>query len=221
MNDMKTKNESIQYGSKFGRALVYAESVHRMQLRKSTSIPYIGHLLGVASMVIDHGGTEDEAIAALLHDAAEDQGGRRRLNDIAIEFGQGVAAIVEACSDSLDEKPVAKAPYHVRKTTYLEHLKTHANDSTLLVSVCDKTHNLRSMLSDYRAVGEDLWTRFNAGKVGSLQYYRSLTAIFEKSTEPRVSRVAKVLRETLVALEAESQARKDPQLADGRGLIAV
>lgn len=209
------------FGSTFGRALAYTEATHRMQRRKGTSIPYIGHLLGVASLVIDSGGTETEAIGALLHDAAEDQGGESRLDDIRKEFGDDVAAIVAGCSDSLTENPDEKADWLTRKLAYLAHLQAEKSKSVLLVSVCDKTHNLRSMLADYRVVGENLWCRFNkdAGKVGSIRYYRSLLATYEKCAVPDVNLVAVTLCETLGALEIACGAAADSELSDGKGLI--
>jgi (p)ppGpp synthase/HD superfamily hydrolase len=125
-----------------------------MQERKGSDVPYIGHLLGVASIVIDHGGTEDEAIGALLHDAAEDQGGEARLADIHREFGEEVSAIVAGCSDSLEADPTRKQHWPKRKGAYLAHLAKDPNNSVVFVSAADKAHNLRSMLADYRVVGK-------------------------------------------------------------------
>ena len=211
----------VAFGRKFSKALVYTESVHRMQTRKSTTIPYIGHLLAVASIVIDVGGTQDEAIAALLHDAAEDQGGQRRLDDIFVEFGEYVAKIVEGCSDSLVEDPSAKPDWLARKIAYLEHLKLETNASIVLVSAADKTHNLRSMLSDYEVVKDELWSRFNksAGKVGVIKYYRSLLRIYDGFDNECVRRVAQTLKATLQALEVDCGANSHSELADGSGLI--
>ena len=206
------------YGSRFGRALAYTEATHRMQVRKGSNVPYIGHLLGVASIVIDNGGTEDEAIGALLHDAAEDQGGQLRLDDIAREFGQRVSDIVAGCSDSTTADPTQKAPWLDRKLTYLKHLADDNDESVMLVSVADKTHNLRSMLADYMAVGEALWSRFSAKKVGTIRYYRSLLDVYEHRREPKVRHIAKSLRETLQSLELLSGAKEMSELADGRGL---
>ena len=204
--------------SAFGRALAYAEATHRLQRRKNTTIPYIGQLLSVASLVIDAGGTEEEAIAALLHDSADDQGGEPRLLDIEREFGLGVAAIVKACSESFVSTPKDKEDWVTRKLAYLEHLEKEGSASVLLVSVCEKTHTLRSMLTDYRddEVGELLWSRFNkqAGKVGSIRYYRSLRATFLSCTESGVNRIAKALAETLNELENACNAAKNPDLAD-------
>jgi (p)ppGpp synthase/HD superfamily hydrolase len=143
-----------RFGSRFSRGLAYAEFAHRMQERKGSDVPYIGHLLGVASIVIDHGGTEDEAIGALLHDAAEDQGGEARLADIHREFGEEVSAIVAGCSDSLEADPTRKQHWPKRKGAYLAHLAKDPNNSVVFVSAADKAHNLRSMLADYRVVGK-------------------------------------------------------------------
>ncbi len=203
---------------KFDDALAYASQIHRLQKRKSTEIPYLGHLLGVASIALDHGATEDQAIAALLHDAAEDQGGQARLDDIRTRFGDAVAHIVGACSDSLVEDG-PKESWPVRKRAYLRHLGDNTS-TVLLVSVCDKLHNLRSMLSDYGDVGEELWKRFNpaAGKIGSIRYYRSLVAAYRRSDDRRVLRVANELAATLARLEHACGA-SETELADGLGLL--
>ncbi len=161
--------------ARFGWALVYAHEAHRNQFRKSTTIPYISHLMSVASLVMENGGDEDEAIAALLHDSAEDQGGVQRLDDIRSKFGDRVAAIVEACSDSLE---TPKPPWRKRKQRYLALLRT-ADSSILRVSSADKLHNIRSILSDWKRVGNQVWARFNAGKEDQLWYYSELLKAFE------------------------------------------
>lgn len=168
---------------RFSEALIYAAQVHRYQARKQTPIPYVGHLLGVASTVIDVGGTEDEAIAALLHDAPEDQGGRPRLEDIEKTFGRRVAQIVEACSDALEIDPANKAPWSDRKRRYREHLADVRDAGVLLVSAADKLHNLRATWSDWQSIGDEVWTRFNAGREASLANYRGLYDIY---ASPRV-----------------------------------
>jgi (p)ppGpp synthase/HD superfamily hydrolase len=205
---------------RFNNALEYAATAHRAQKRKSTEIPYVGHLLGVASIVIDAGGNEDESIAALLHDAPEDQGGQARLDDIRIRFGDRVATIVEACSDSLAEDPCLKADWPTRKRAYLNHLATNDDASIFLVSAADKLHNLRSMAADYAVVGDALWSRFNpaAGKAGCIRYYRSLARSYAKINEARVARIAVELQATLDRLEAACGASIDPALSDGLGL---
>ncbi len=163
-------------GPRFKRALELAYELHAGQTRKGSGVPYFGHLLGVASIVIETGSPEDEAIAALLHDAAEDQGGRETLEHIRSEFGDEVAEIVESCSDSFgDPKP----PWHERKRAYLEHL-SEASEPALRVSLADKVHNVRTIVVDYRDAGEELWDRFNAGRDEVLAYYRALAAIFSR-----------------------------------------
>jgi (p)ppGpp synthase/HD superfamily hydrolase len=161
-------------GPRFRDALTYAAALHADQARKGTRTPYLGHLLGVCSLVIDAGGNEDQAIAALLHDAAEDRGGSARLADIHARFGITVATIVEACSDTL-ESP--KPPWLDRKTKYIEQLRTEP-EGTLLVSLADKVHNATAILADLEAVGSTLWSRFNGGREGTIWYYRSLADVF-------------------------------------------
>jgi (p)ppGpp synthase/HD superfamily hydrolase len=160
----------MPYGEKFERALLYASRLHKDQVRKGTSTPYITHLLAVASIVGENGGTEDEVVAALLHDAPEDQGGEATLREIRARFGDEVAEIVDGCTDTYeDPKPL----WRERKERYLAHLAS-ASDSVRLVSSADKLHNARTVLSDYRLLGEDLWTRFNGKKEGTLWYYRAI-----------------------------------------------
>jgi (p)ppGpp synthase/HD superfamily hydrolase len=165
-------------GPRFTRALELAFELHAGQTRKGSGVPYFGHLLGVTSIIIETGSSEDEAIAALLHDAAEDQGGRETLDRIRTEFGDAVAEIVESCSDSLGEP---KPPWKERKQAYLEHLE-EASAPALHVSLADKLHNMRTIVVDYRDVGEALWDRFNAGRDEVLAYYRALAAIFSRRT---------------------------------------
>ena len=160
----------MAYGDKFENALVYASKLHKDQVRKGTSTPYITHLLAVASIVGENGGTQDEVVSALLHDAPEDQGGEPTLREIRDRFGNEVAEIVDGCTDTY-ENP--KPPWRERKERYLAHL-ANASDSVRLVSSADKLHNARTVLSDYRLLGEDLWTRFNGKKVGTLWYYRAI-----------------------------------------------
>jgi (p)ppGpp synthase/HD superfamily hydrolase len=161
--------------ARFEDALGYAVRLHAGQLRKGTAIPYVAHPLAVAGLVLEHGGDEDEAIAALLHDAAEDCGGRPVLDEICARFGERVAAIVEGCSDSLTAGE--KAPWWERKTEYLKHLRK-APPSVRLVSAADKLHNARAILADYRAIGDDLWERFTAKRDGTLWYYGTLVDLF-------------------------------------------
>src|SRR5215212_1918847 len=160
----------MAYGDKFENALVYAFQLHKDQVRKGTSTPYITHLLAVASIVGENGGTEDEVVAALLHEAPEDRGGEATLREIRARFGNEVAEIVEGCTDTYEDP---KPPWRERKERYLAHLAS-ASDSVRLVSSADKLHNARTVLSDYRLLGEDLWTRFNGKREGTLWYYRAI-----------------------------------------------
>lgn len=161
---------------RFDEALAYASRLHARQKRKRSETPYVAHLLAVASIVIEHGGSEDEAIGALLHDAVEDQGGAPRLVEIHERFGSLVAEIVAGCTDA-DTTP--KPPWRERKDQYLAHLPT-ASRSVQLVSAADKLHNARSLCEDYRACGEDLWQHFNGGREGTLWYYRAVLERLDK-----------------------------------------
>ncbi len=155
----------------FSKALVYAELKHHNQVRKGGDIPYIGHLLTVAGLVLNDGGSETQAIAALLHDTVEDQGGPPTLEEIKDNFGDDVARIVDECSDT-DEVP--KPPWLDRKRKYIDHLAEVGVD-TLLVSVADKLDNARSMLRDYHEHGPKLWERFNRkNPQDHLWYYGAL-----------------------------------------------
>jgi (p)ppGpp synthase/HD superfamily hydrolase len=143
---------------KFDEALAYASDLHRTQVRKGPAgIPYIAHLMSVAALVLEAGGSETQAIAALLHDGPEDQGGAEVLAEIKQRFGAEVAAIVEACSDTLEEPKPAWRP---RKEAYIAHLADAPQDA-LLVSLADKVHNARSIVSDYRVEGPTVFERFN------------------------------------------------------------
>src|SRR5438876_4887838 len=159
---------------RFEQALVYAARKHAKQQRKGTNIPYVAHLLGVANIALTYGADEDEAIAALLHDAVEDQGGAGTREEIRRLFGDRVAEIVDGCSDT-DVEP--KPPWKKRKEAYIAHLR-EASSSVRLVSAADKLDNARAILADYRALGEKLWSRFNGGRDGTLWYYRTLVDTF-------------------------------------------
>jgi (p)ppGpp synthase/HD superfamily hydrolase len=155
--------------SRFDEAYAYAARLHADQARKGTNIPYLSHLLAVASLVLEDGGSEDEAIAALLHDAVEDQGGQETLAEIRNLFGGRVAGIAR----------IRQASSEVRR-----------------VSMADKLHNARSILRDYRVLGEGLWERFNAGKDDQLWYYRELVKAFrEEGQSPMVDELNQVVSE--------------------------
>ena len=159
---------------RFTQALCLACELHRTQSRKGTQIPYVAHLLAVASIALEHGASEDEAIAAVLHDAVEDQGGAATARRIEQELGPTVAEIVQACSDT---DVVPKPPWRERKERYIAHVR-EASPSTRLVSASDKLHNARSILADYRELGDALWDRFTGGREGTLWYYRALVDAF-------------------------------------------
>lgn len=185
---------------RFKEALALATDVHTGQSRKGTSVPYVSHVLGVCSLVLEDGGSEDEAIGALLHDAVEDGGGRPMLDEIRRRFGERVAEIVWACSDT-DETP--KPPWKERKTRYIEHVRQAGPDARR-VSCADKLHNARSILRDYRALGERLWDRFTASGDETLWYYRELIAAFRQpDRSPLVAELERVVSE----LTAERAAR--------------
>lgn len=162
-------------GHRFVEALAYAVQLHADQARKGTNIPYMSHLLTVCSLVLEDGGSEDEAIAALLHDGPEDQGGQRILDEIRRRFGLAVASTVHGLSDTMDDP---KPPWRERKETYLAKLPGEPA-SVLRVSLADKLHNLRTVAVDLIDIGDGLWSRFNAGRDDQAWYYRSLLAIFE------------------------------------------
>jgi (p)ppGpp synthase/HD superfamily hydrolase len=163
-------NTPMALSRRIDDAFAYAHAAHVAQVRKGTANPYIGHLMGVASIVIDDGGSEDEVIAALLHDAAEDAGGRDRLDDIRARFGDAVAKIVEDCTDAW---ATPKPPWKERKQKYVEHARSLAAPS-LRVSAADKVHNAYAILRDLRNIGEKVWERFNATPDDVLAYYQSL-----------------------------------------------
>jgi (p)ppGpp synthase/HD superfamily hydrolase len=170
--------------SRFDDALCFAHQLHRAQTRKGTTTPYISHLMIVSAFVIENGGNEDQAIGALLHDAAEDQGGIETLQIIRDRFGDSVAQIVSDCTDSWIEP---KPEWRIRKETYLSELPFKPKAS-LLVSLADKTHNAEAIFSDYQILGEALWPRFNGGADGSRWYYSSLANIFERAMPGPLSR---------------------------------
>lgn len=160
---------------RYTAAFEHARSLHRDEVRKGTTIPYLSHLMSVSALVLEYGGTEDQAIAALLHDAAEDHGGQGVITDLRSRFGDVVADIVSACLDSLVADRNAKAPWLERKQAYLAHVADMRPDA-VVVSAADKLHNARAVLADYRRHGDELWGRFNsaAGWAGTCWYYGAL-----------------------------------------------
>jgi hypothetical protein len=168
---------------RFTRALTLACDLHRTQARKGTQIPYVAHLLAVASIALEHGAGEDEAIGAVLHDAVEDQGGPPTLARIREEFGDAVAEIVAGCTDA-DEVP--KPPWRERKEAYVAKIASKSA-ATRLVSASDKLHNARAILADYREHGEALWDRFTGGREGTLWYYPALADAFARAERTRLT----------------------------------
>ena len=168
---------------RFDDAFCYAHRLHRAQIRKGTPIPYISHLMIVAALVVEHGGNEDQAIAGLLHDAVEDQGGAETLAEIKTMFGDDVAAIVADCTDAWTE---AKPPWKQRKEAYIAALPGKPAQS-LLVSLADKTHNSEAILFDYRVLGDALWDRFSGGADGTRWYYGALAESFSDAMPGRLS----------------------------------
>jgi len=185
---MKVKEKSSlrppHLGPRLQRAFRYAAEKHDGQTRKQTAVPYLSHLMAVASLVLEAGGDEDMAIAALLHDVVEDCGGRPRLREIRKQFGPRVAKIVEGCTDSFGEP---KAEWVERKKGYLREVK-HADVETRLVSASDKLHNVRTILTDYRWQGETIWIRFSGKKEGTLWYYRALSDEYQRRNPNRNTR---------------------------------
>lgn len=178
--------------ARFTEALVYATTLHATQRRKGSNEPYIAHLLGVTALVLEDGGDEDEAIAALLHDAVEDQGGQQTLDAIHARFGERVARIVEGCTDA-DTTP--KPPWRERKDRYIAHLREAPAD-VRRVSLADKLHNARAILRDLRTCGDTLWDRFTGGKEGTLWYYGTLVTVFhETDSGPNADELARVVAE--------------------------
>ena len=186
---METKSKSerqkaVKLGPRFRRAFEFAADKHSGQTRKASTIPYIAHLIGVTSLVLEAGGDEDLAIAALLHDVVEDCGGVPMLKEVSRRFGKREAEIVDGCTDAYVEP---KPPWRERKESYIRRLKKESA-GTRLVSAADKLNNIRSILADYRNVGESVWSRFHGGREGTLWYYRTLRDEFLRSRPNRITR---------------------------------
>jgi (p)ppGpp synthase/HD superfamily hydrolase len=170
---------SGRLSTRFEDALVYAIRLHADQFRKGGNVPYATHLLAVAAIVLDHGGDEDQAIAALLHDAVEDQGGRPRLEEIRAKFGDRVARIVDGCTDSYGQP---RTTWRQRKDYYIEKIASEEID-VWRVSAADKLHNSRSTLRELRERGEEAWGMYAGGKEGSIWYYRTLADFFKANLD--------------------------------------
>jgi GTP pyrophosphokinase len=200
----KKKMRTVKLGPRFLRAFEFAAEKHRGQTRKASTIPYLAHLMGVASLVLEFGGDEDLAIAALLHDVVEDCGGKPMLSEVRRRFGSHVAKIVDGCTDAYT---LPKPPWRERKETYIRHLKS-ADGGTRLVSAADKLNNVRSILSDYREVGEAVWERFNGGREGTLWYYQTLLAEFQRAKSNRLVRELEIVVHELQAIAQSGSTRR-------------
>ena len=169
---------TTQLTERYAAAVTYAATAHAAQRRKGTDIPYIAHLLAVSGSVLEAGGDEDQAIAGLLHDVVEDQGGLPRADDVRARFGDRVADIVLGCSDSTIEDRKHKLPYAERKAAHIAHLR-EASDDVLLVTAADKLHNARAIHTDLMIDGPDMLARFNGEPDQILAYYRSILDVHE------------------------------------------
>ena len=201
-----TDLQPLKLGARLQRAFRYAAEKHAGQTRKQTAVPYLSHLMAVSSLVLEAGGDEDMAIAALLHDVVEDCGGMPRLREIRKQFGSRVAKIVEGCTDSY---VIPKPEWLQRKKDYLRELK-HADAETRLVSASDKLHNVRTILADYRVQGEDVWKRFTGKREGTLWYYRALSDEYQRRNPNRITgelEIAVAELERAVGKKARSSSR--------------
>ncbi len=203
-------SELLHLSNRFTNAVDYARHLH-IERRKGTKIPYMAHLLGVASLVMGEAGhvqfpvTEDMIIAALLHDAAEDHGGELRLKDIEHSFGKSVAEMVGGLSDSLEEDPHRKADWKERKEAYLKRLSKESPE-VQLISIADKLYNARTILEDYREIKSQIWERFNRGRTEQLWYFDELLKVFKKSG---LGRIVEEYRRVIDELRTQSEARAD------------
>jgi (p)ppGpp synthase/HD superfamily hydrolase len=174
-----TSSRATTLTRRFEEAFRFAARKHAGQLRKGTAAPYISHLMGVAGLVLEAGGDEDLAIAALLHDVVEDCGGVPMLKEVRRSFGKRVAHVVEGCTQEMD------LPWRERRENYIKHLRT-ADADVHLVSAADKLHNSRHILTDYHEIGEAIWDRFNGKREGTLWYYQALLKEFRRRKPNRI-----------------------------------
>jgi (p)ppGpp synthase/HD superfamily hydrolase len=175
--------QHVTLTGRFSDAVSYAAIAHADHIRKGTEVPYLAHLLAVASLVLEHGGEEPQATAAILHDVVEDRGGQRRLEDLRVRFGDVVADLVAALSDAAPIAAEDKAPWGERKEAYLDHLRGLAatGHPAVLVSLCDKLHNARAIVADATdpdGPGPEVWERFKADPEQVAWYYQSLRDVF-------------------------------------------
>jgi GTP pyrophosphokinase len=198
---------------RFNDALGFAARLHATQPRKGSGTPYIAHLLAVAAIAIEAGADEDEAIAALLHDAIEDQGGKPTLRLIRRRFGKRVARIVKGCTDAF---ATPKPPWCDRKRAFVSRLDG-ASSSIRLVVAADKLHNARAVRADLSASGDAVWSLFNTGREGTLWYYRAVADALHQGGPPAEPRFAALLAEldrTVTMLEQESGGPASPTFCD-------
>ena len=203
---MKISLKPPKLGPRLQRAFRYAAEKHAGQTRKQTAVPYLSHLMAVASLVLEAGGDEDMAIAALLHDVVEDCGGMPRLREVRRQFGPRVAKIVKGCTDSFGEP---KPEWMERKKDYLREVK-HADAEARLVSASDKLHNVRTILADYRRDGDAIWARFSGKKDGTLWYYRALSDEYQRRGPNRITRELEI-----AVAELERAVGKKPRSSQG------
>lgn len=175
---MKAREATFQLGPRFTEAFLYAAEKHATQTRKRTDVPYISHLMAVAALVLEAGGGEDEAVAALLHDVVEDCGGMPVLEEVRRRFGNRVADIVQGCTDAYT---IPKPEWKKRKLDYLDTLR-RAGDDVRLVSAADKLHNVRTIVADYRREGDAVFDRFSGRRDGTLWYYRAVLDVLREGT---------------------------------------
>jgi len=179
-NELGLERLKRPLSARFDAALVLASSLHREQARKASGVPYVAHLLGVASLVLEEGGSEDMVIAALLHDAAEDQGGETTLEEIAAAFGAEVARWVRQSSDSFTQP---RPEWESRKRHHLAQIPS-ADREARLIMLADKVHNARSILADHARVGPDVWERFSVPRERTMWYYETLLEVFDRELSP-------------------------------------
>jgi len=209
----KLPRKSPVLGRRFHDAFAFAATKHAGQTRKGTAVPYIAHLITVCALVLEAGGDEDLAIAALLHDVVEDCGGKPVLKEVRRRFGRRVAHVVAGCTDA-DTSP--KPPWRERKIAYLKHLR-QADLDTRLVSAADKVHNARSILADYKRMGEPLWERFKGRRDGTLWYYRALSMEFRRRKANRLTdELTEIVRELKRSVKLAPRTRARGKNRKGR-----
>jgi (p)ppGpp synthase/HD superfamily hydrolase len=200
-----------QLSGKFRKALAYAFDLHAKQVKKPSGVPYVGHLLSVTGTVLEHGASETQAIAALLHDAAEDQGGRKTLTRIEKKFGAAVAEMVDDCTDTLEDP---KPPWLERKRAFIRHLP-HFPNAVLPVIAADKLDNCRRMLTNLRAMGDRVWTTMSGGRQ-RLWYYRSVVEALRPRMATISPRLFDELEQAVTELERTADKRSSRRKAKKR-----